>query len=72
MIMFKKLLRETFDLWCRRHWLKIIDKEINKREKCYQKYRRHDYIVKQLVVDFDKRYNKLVCEENPHSVDKQN
>lgn len=45
-------------------WLKTIDKQINKRDKCHQKYQRHDYIAKQLIVDFNNHYNKLVGENN--------
>lgn len=54
--MIKKLLKETFDLWCRMRWLKTIDKEINKRDKCYKAYERHKIIAMQLAIKYTKLY----------------
>lgn len=51
--MLKRLIKEAFELWCKKRWLKIIDKEVNKRDKCYQKYKRHDYVAKRLMDDFN-------------------
>ncbi len=43
-------------------YLKQINKEIAKRDMCYQEYQRHNYIAKQLLADFDKQYNKTKTE----------
>lgn len=54
--MFKKLLKQTFDFWCRMRWLKTIDKEIKKRDKCYRAYERHRIIAFQLATEYNKLY----------------
>lgn len=54
--MLKKLLKESFNLWCRMRWLKTIDKEIKKRDKCYEQYKRHQYIATKLVEEYKKAF----------------
>lgn len=50
------LLKKEFDLWCRMRWLKEIDREVKKRDKCYEQYKRHDYVAKALVKEYYKLY----------------
>lgn len=54
--MLKKLLKERFDQWCRMRWLKTIRKETNKRDKCYEQFKRHDYVAKRLMDEYIKLY----------------
>lgn len=58
------LLKKQFDLWCRMRWLKEINKEVKKRDKCYEQYKRHDYVVKALVEEYTKLYPKTLVEES--------
>lgn len=54
--MLKKLLKESFNLWCRMRWLKTIDKEVKKRDKYYEKYKRHRYIAIKLYEEYEKDF----------------
>lgn len=54
--MLKRLIKESFELWCKKRWLKLIDKEVSKRDKRYQEYKRHDYVAKQLMNDFSNQF----------------
>lgn len=56
--MLKRLIKESFELWCKKRWLKLMDKEVRKRDKHYQKYKRHDYIAKRLMNDFNNQFEK--------------
>lgn len=55
----KELLKEKFELFCKRNWLKTIDKECDKYHKLKSKLNRQQYIVNALI----KRYNELYCED---------
>ena len=61
--MFKVLIKETFNLWRKKRWLKTIDKEVKQRDKCYAKYLIHDYVAKQLLADYNNRFKELVGED---------
>lgn len=62
--MAKKLLKETFDLWFRKNWLKEINKEIKKRDRCYEQYRRHHYVASQLLNEYNKLYPEKLRGDN--------
>ncbi len=50
--MIRQMIKETIELWCRMRWLKQIDKEIKLRDKCYQKYLRHQNVSAQLMKEY--------------------
>ena len=52
--MLKRLIKESFELWCEMNWLKAIDKELKKRDKCYEMYKRHDYVATELLEEYNK------------------
>lgn len=54
--MIKQLIKESFELWRKKRWLKLIDKEVSKRDKCYQEYKRHDYVARQLMNAFHNQF----------------
>jgi hypothetical protein len=56
------LLKKQFDLWCRMRWLKEIDREVKKRDKYYEQYKRHDYIAKGLLEEYNKLYPQTLCD----------
>lgn len=60
------LLKKQFDLWCRMRWLKEINREVKKRDKCYEQYKRHEYVAKALVEEYNKLYPKTLEEECKH------
>ena len=60
------LLKKQFDLWCRMRWLKEINREVKKRDKCYEQYKRHEYVAKALVEEYNKLYTKTLEEECKH------
>lgn len=55
----KKLLKESFGLFCKINWLRTIDKECNKYNKLKSKLNRQQYVVNKLV----KRYKELYGED---------
>lgn len=61
----KNLFKELFELFCKKNWLKTIDKECDKYNKLNSKYNklksklnRQQYIVDALL----KKYNELYGE----------
>jgi hypothetical protein len=55
----KKLLKESFELFCKKNWLRTIDKECGKYDKLKSKLNRQRYVVNALV----KRYKELYGED---------
>ena len=61
----KKLIIQSFDLWCRERWLKDINKEFDKYRKYTEKERRckdkanlHLKIALRLNEEYDKKFTK--------------
>ncbi len=55
----KKLLKESFELFCKNNWLRTIDKEYDKYNKLKSKLNRQQYVVNALI----KRYKELYDED---------
>ena len=51
----KELLKQSFELWCKKRWLKAIDKQINKYEHLRQKMDRQYYVLSAMI----NRYNEI-------------
>lgn len=51
----KQMIKESFDLWAKRRWLRIIEKESRKGKKLLDKYSRHVYVVKRLLEEYAQR-----------------
>ena len=54
----KALIKSTFELFCQMRWLRLIDKEIRKRDKLREKERRQSYVVQRLFQEYEKQYSK--------------
>lgn len=52
----KELLKERFGLWCRKIWLREIHKEIQCRDRYFERYRRSVYVIDKLVHRFNELY----------------
>lgn len=55
----KKLLKESFELFCKKNWLRTIDKECDKYNKLKSKLNRQQYVMNALL----KRYKELYGED---------
>ena len=51
----KELLKQSFELWCKKRWLKAIDKQINKYDHLRQKIDRQYYALRAMI----NRYNEI-------------
>ena len=51
----KELLKQSFELWCKKRWLKAIDKEINKYDHLRQKMEHQYYVLSAMI----NRYNEI-------------
>lgn len=51
----KELLKQSFELWCKKRWLKAIDKQINKYDNLRQKMERQYYVLSAMI----NRYNEI-------------
>ena len=51
----KELLKQSFELWCKKIWLKAIDKQINKYDHLRQKMERQYYVLSAMI----NRYNEI-------------
>lgn len=52
----KELLKRTFEIWCKMRWLKMIDREADEMRKLAEKWNRKQYVVKELVREYNERY----------------
>ena len=56
----KKLLKQSFELTVRTRWLKTIDKEVNKRNKLKIKLDASQYIIDELIKEYENKYNDKI------------
>ena len=53
-----ELLKQSFELFVKKRWLKIIDKECNKYNKIKSKLYRQQYVVNSLLAEYKKKYGE--------------
>ena len=62
----RKLIEESFELFLKKRWLKVIEKEIKKYNKSKDKANRYANKVKmseKVIKDLVEKYNKTFCKE---------
>ena len=52
----KELLKQSFELWCKKRWLKAIDKQINKYDNLRQKMERQYYVLSAMINSYNEIY----------------
>lgn len=55
----KELLKKRIELFIKMQWLKTIEKEVDKRNHLYEKYKRSAYVVAKLVEEYESKYGNL-------------
>ena len=53
-----ELLKQSFELFVKNRWLKIIDKECDKYNKIKSKLSRQQYVVNSLLAEYKKKYGE--------------
>lgn len=56
--MLKKMFKESFDLWCKMRWLKVIDKECDKYIKLKNKLSTQQFIANSLIEEYSRVYGE--------------
>ncbi len=52
------LLKRAFDLWCKKRWLKRIDREVNQYNRMKKALDCQKYVVNVLIDDYKKIYGE--------------
>lgn len=52
----KKLIKETLETWAKMRWIGIINKERKKKDKFYSKYKKQEYVVSNLIEEYQRKY----------------
>ena len=55
----KELLKQYFELCCKKRWLKAIDKEVDRYNNLYNKTKRQRHILSTMI----NRYNEIYGED---------
>ena len=58
----KRLLKESFDIWVKKRWLKEIDRSIERYKNAYNKAIREHHVMNALI----NRYNEIYGENFPN------
>ena len=53
-----ELLKQSFELFIKKRWLKTIDKECDKYNKIKRKLSRQQYVVNSLLAEYKKIYGE--------------
>jgi hypothetical protein len=53
-----EFIKKEFEYWVRMQWLKTINKEIDKRNKYYERYKKSVCVISELVKEYEKKYGK--------------
>ena len=54
----KELLKESFELWRKKRWLKAIGKEIDRYNNLHNKTKRQYYVLSTMVNRFNEIYGE--------------
>ena len=54
----KAMIKQSFELFVRRRWLAEIDKVIKDYEKTNRKLLRQKYVLKELLLEYERRYHE--------------
>ena len=52
----KKLIKESFELFVKKRWLKEIDSAVNSYNKSRDKLQRDTYVLSVLIKEYNERY----------------
>jgi hypothetical protein len=55
---FKELLKQSFDLWVKKRWLKEIDRAVDRYKKAHDKATRERYVLNKLLEEYKKTYGE--------------
>jgi hypothetical protein len=55
---FKELLKQSFNLWVKKRWLKEIDRAVDRYKKTYDKAAREHYVMNRLIEEYKKTYGE--------------
>lgn len=58
-----ELLKRSFELFVKKRWLKIIDKECDKYNKIKSKLFRQQYVVDSLLAEYKKKYGEIYAHQ---------
>mgnify|MGYP006932864100 CR=1 FL=1 len=53
-----ELLKQSFEFFVKKRWLKTIDKECDKYKKLKSKLFRQQYVVNSLLAEYKKKYGE--------------
>ena len=53
-----ELLKRTFEIWCKKRWLKEIDRAIDHYHKAQNKANREFFVMQRLVDRYNEIYNE--------------
>ena len=54
----KQLLKESFELFVKKRWLKEIDRAVDRYKKAYAKATREHYVMNKLIEEYKKIYGE--------------
>jgi hypothetical protein len=54
----KELIKQSFELWVKKRWLKEIDRAIDRYKKTYAKATREHYVMNKLIEEYKKIYGE--------------
>ena len=55
----KELLKKRIELFIKMQWVKTINKEVDKRNKLYEKYQRSVHVISALIKEHESKYGEL-------------
>ena len=61
----RDLIARSFNLWVQKRWLRTIEKELKLMHKHLEKSKRHEFVAKELMAEYQKRYPDR--KENDHA-----
>ena len=69
MSMFNDLLKRTFELWVKKHWLKEIKRAEDRYRKAKTKATYEHYVLTTLIKEYNNIYNDNLWRDNSGRVD---
>ncbi len=57
----KELIKIRFEMYCKRKWLKTINKELDAYKKATEKAKRHRFVLVELLKRYNEIYGENLC-----------
>ena len=58
-----ELIKRTYNIWCKKRWLKIIEREVDRYHRMNANIKVQRFVVNELIKEYNDTYNENLCQK---------